>query len=1245
MKPIKEFLTDLRHLDVKLWIDGDKLRYRAAKDSLEPSLRAQLRERKPEILTFLRQADAVLKSSTPPIQAVSREADLPLSFAQQRLWFLSQLDPGSAVYNLPPAVYRLRGILNVTTLKQSLREIVLRHESLRTTFPEIDGRPRQVVAPENTLILSQVDLQTLSSDQQESAVEHQASLEAQQLFDLAQGPLLRAKLLRLGAEEHVLLITMHHIVSDAWSLNIFFRELTALYTAFSKNQASPLSKLLIHYGDFAVWQRQWLQGDVLASQLDFWKQQLTGQLPALELPTDRPRPPVQSYRGNYQTRELPKALKTALNALSQREDVTLFMTLLAAFQTLLHRYCGQDDIIVGSPVAGRNWVETEGLIGFFVNNLALRTDLGGNPSFRELLANVRKTTLAAYNHQDLPFEKLVEELLPKRDPSRSPLFQVSFSFQNFSSSPNWTLPGLSVNPVNFRSKALQYNVARLDLSLYLEESADGLRVWFEYNTDLFDDATITRMLGHFQTLLEGIVANPDQQLSDLPLLTSVECHQLLVEWDHTQADDPHDHCIHQLFEAQVEQTPDTVALIFADGHNPMSEAADTQLTYRQLNSQANQLAHHLQALGVGPGDLVGLCLERSIEMIVSLLAVLKAGAAYVPLDPTYPRERLAYMLSDAQASVLLTQQRLLTQLPQVQSQIICLDVSRADIAQAVGTNPISVVKPDNLAYVIYTSGSTGKPKGVLIAHQGLCNLAHAQIQLFDVQPASRVLQFASLSFDAAISEIVMALCSGATLCLANQEALLPGPNLIQLLQQQAITHLTLPPSALAALPQASLPALQSLIVAGEPCPPNLARQWSQHRRFFNAYGPSEATVCATVADCTEITGQRLPIGRAIANTHIYILDRHLQPVPIGVPGELHISGVGLAQGYLNQPELTAETFIPNPFLGGIRQEERQKAEGRRQEERQKAEGRRQEERQKAEGRRQKVEGKAEDRIQVLGVRSQESESRIQDPEPPPSPHHPITPSPLSASPHLPHHPITPLRVPASPRLYKTGDLARYLPNGNIEFLGRIDHQVKVRGFRIELGEIEAVLSQHSAVQQAAVIVREEALDDQRLVAFVVPNSYQTMTSDELRRFLKQHLPDYMTPGSFTLLEALPLTPNGKIDRRTLSSSDWGQSELSDSVVTPRTPVEQQLADIWAQVLKLDQVDIHDDFFDLGGHSLLATQVMSRVVQAFSVDISLQTLFKFPTVAKLAEHIETLRWMTEDSPEASADQVEELWEIL
>jgi amino acid adenylation domain-containing protein len=786
---------------------------------------------------------------------------------------------------------------------------------------------------------------------------------------------------------------------------------------------------------------------------------------------------------------------------------------LQAFVTLLYRYSGQDDIVVGTPVANRNRREIEGLFGFFVNTLVLRTDLSGNPSFEQLLGRVKEVALGAYAHQDLPFEQLVEALQPTRDLSYTPLFQVMFALDD-ALVPSVKLPELAVS-----SYSVEIGTAKFDLTLSMENTADGLVGVWEYNADLFDEVTIAKMAGHFQTLLEALAANAIQPISQLPLLTQRERHQLLVEWNNTTTDYPFDKCIHQLFEEQVALTPDAVALVFVG----------EQLTYGELNRRANKLAHYLQSLGVGPEVLVGICVERSFDMIIGLLGILKAGGAYVPIDPAYPTDRIAYMLDDSRLPVLLTQQKLVASLPEHQARVVCLDADWEEISVMPELPPQSDVTPENLAYVIYTSGSTGKPKGVLVAHRGLCNLALAQIKLFDVQPESRVLQFASLSFDASISEIVMAVCAGATLCLGTLQSLQPGQPLVRLLQEHSITHLTLVPSALAALPNEELPALQNIIVAGEPCPTSLVAQWAVGRRFFNAYGPTESTVCATVAQCFEGMDV-LPIGRPIDNTQVYILDRYLQPVPIGVPGELHIASVGLARGYLNRPDLTAEKFIPNPF-------------------------------------------------------SNESGSH----------------------------------------LYKTGDKARYLPDGNIEFLGRIDNQVKVRGFRIELGEIEALLSQHPGVRETAVIARVNSAGDNQLVAYIVPHQEPAPTVSDLRRFLKEQLPNYMVPSAFVMLCALPLTPNGKVDHKSLPAPDLNSLLQKSDFVAPGTPTEELVASIWAKVLGVEQVGINDNFFELGGHSLLATQLLSQVSDTCGVELPLSKLFEAPTVASISNYIEAISW--------------------
>ena len=1075
-----------------------------------------------QVIVQLQQQTSQL--AIPPILPQAKEAKLLLSYAQQRLWFLDQLDPNSATYNMPLAL-DLEGTLNVAALEQSLIEIIRRHQALQTNFIAVDGQPQPMIQTERNWVVSRVDLKHLSTTEAQMKAQQLLQQQALQPFDLANDSLIRATLVALSETEHWLVVCMHHIVSDGWSMGVFVEELSALYEAYSQGQPTPLPSLPIQYTDYAAWQKQWLQGDILQSQLSYWQDQLADAPTLLSLPTDRPRPAVQTFVGAYQPFTLSAELTQKLTQLCQQQGVTLFMTLLAAFDTLLYRYSGQSDILVGTPIANRNHSEIEGLIGFFSNTLVMRSDLSENPSFSELLTQVRQTAMDAYAHQDLPFEMLVEALQPDRDLSHSPLFQVAFVLQNTPIS-EVELRGLRISdlPISMAS-------AKFDLTLGMEKSETGLTGVLEYNTDLFYASTIERMAGHFVTLLEGIFDNLQTSISQLPLLTEVEKQQLLIEWNKTDVDYPHNQCIHQLFEKQVELTPHAVAVVFVDGQDDDSSSPQNwgvmgaKLTYSELNNRANQLAHYLlQNYHIKPDTLIGICVERSLEMIVGILAILKAGGAYVPLDPDYPTERLSYMLEDAQVQVLLTQEKLVESLPPNQGHIICLDTDWENISQTHSNNLNITLSSENLAYVIYTSGSTGKPKGVMVSNSGLCNLIQAQIQTFGLNSHSHILQFASLSFDASIWEIVMALGSGGTLYLATKDALMPGQPLIERLRDDAITHVTLPPSALAVLPDVELPKLQTIVVGGEAISVELMKQWSAGRNFFNAYGPTETSVCATIAKCSN-GDDKISIGRPIANTQIYILDNHNQPVPVGAPGELHIGGAGLARGYLNRPELTQEKFIPNPF-------------------------------------------------------SKE---------------------PLS-------------------RLYKTGDLARYLPDGNIEFLGRIDHQVKIRGFRVELGEIEAALSQLPQVREAVVVPREDEPNDKRLVAYVVPQQNSLELAPSLRATLKQRLPDYMIPSNFVVLDNLPLTPNGKVDRRALPAPDV--SDRTDNYIAPRTPTEETLASIFSQVLKLERVGIDNNFFELGGHSLLATQVISRIQSAFSISLPLRSLFESPTIAQLSEIIIT-----------------------
>jgi amino acid adenylation domain-containing protein/non-ribosomal peptide synthase protein (TIGR01720 family) len=1049
------------------------------------------------------------------ITPIPRDKNLPLSFAQQRLWFFDQFEPGSQSYNLPRTV-RLQGKLNIDALSASLNEIIRRHEILRTSFAVADGQPIQVISTSVNLKLPVVNLQHIPQQQREAELYRLAKEEAQTGFDLTQAPLLRAKLLQLGAEDYVILLTLHHIVSDGWSTDILIREVAALYTAFSAARLAPLPQLPIQYADFAFWQRQWFEGEALKNQLAYWQNQLSGELPILQLPTDRPRPTVQTYAGKTLSFVLPTSLSEELKTLSKQEGVTLFMTLLAAFKTLLYRYTSQTDILVGSPIANRNRAEIENLIGLFVNTLVLRSNLSGNPTFRDLLKQVREVALGAYAHQDLPFEKLVEEIQPERNLSHNPLFQVMFVFQNV---PRTTLelPDLNLEVLDVNSET-----ATFDLCLTMEELEQGLRGDLEYNTDLFDAERMNRLVGHFQTLLEGIIRNAEQCLSDLPLLTSNEQRELL-EWDQNQTLGEYLQqglCIHQLFEAQVERTPNAIALTFAD----------TQLTYQHLNQRANQLAHYLHKLGVGPEVLVGLYVERSLEMVVGLLAVLKAGGAYVPLDPAYPQERIAFMLADAQVPVVLTQEHLLANLPNCPAQIVCIDHAEL-IEPQPQHNPVNHTKPENLAYVIYTSGSTGKPKGVMIAHRSLVNFTQAAIKEYAITASDRILQFASISFDAAAEEIFPGLVQGATLVLRTDEMLSSVPIFLEHCSQQSLTVLDLPTAfwqqlttELSASKLSLPPSLRLVIIGGEKALPDKLSTWQQNVttqvRLVNSYGPTETTVVATVCDLSGHFNQEIPIGKPILNIQTYILDPFLQPVPIGVPGELYIGGAGVARGYLHQPDLTADKFIPNPF-------------------------------------------------------SDEENSR----------------------------------------LYKTGDLVRYQNDGNIEFLGRVDQQVKIRGFRIELAEIEAVLSQHPKVRDAVVLPTDNEHGHKRLVAYIVPDSSTLEFLSELRQFLSNKLPGYMIPAAFMLLESIPLTANGKVNRQALPKFDFNTDQQSQLVPAQNT-VEKQLAQIWTEVLELEEVGINDNFFELGGDSILSLQLISKAAQ-IGLHLTPKQLFQHQTIAELA----------------------------
>ncbi|MBV6623053.1 MAG: amino acid adenylation domain-containing protein [Rivularia sp. (in: Bacteria)] len=1048
----------------------------------------------------------------------------PLSFAQQRLWFLNKLEPGNRAYNISLAV-NLKGELDVVVLEQSINEIIRRHEALRTTFTTVNGQPLQVIASCLKLSLPVIDYQKNIDLQGDSAIVQLLTEQSQQPFDLTQGPLLRAKVLRLAPQKHILLLSMHHIISDAWSTEVLLKEIGTLYKAFLAGTASPLPEISIQYKDFAQWQRQWLQGETLETQLSYWKQQLEDIPAALQLPTDKPRPLVQTSNGSQQSIELSGEVINRLKEIACQENATLFMLLLAAFGAFLYRYTGQDDIAVGSPIANRNRDEVKGLIGFFVNTLVLRTDMSGNPTFTQLLERVKKVALQAYTYQDLPFEQLVEVLQPERDTSRTPLFQVMFSVQDYSQLPD--IPGLTLDLVKIEPKTAQF-----DLSASIELRQTAVMAAFEYNTDLFDNLTITKMLGHFENLLSGVAENPQLKLSQLPLLSQADCEELLeYSTNKSQifnAPSQVEQCIHQQFEARVIKTPDAVAVV----------SDEQYLTYKQLNERSNQLAHYLKSLGVEPEVLVGICVERSLEMIVALLAILKAGGAYVPLDPNYPKERLALMLEDAQAPVLLTTSVLLDALPENQSQIVCLDRDWQIIAEYSDENPISDTKSENLAYVIYTSGSTGRPKGVTIEHRSLSNYINNACIEFEIKSSDRVLQFASISFDTAAEEIFSCLVSGAALILRTDDMLSSISHFLERCDKWQVTILDLPTafwhqvSAQFATENLTIPdSVRLVIIGGEKANRNYLDIWQQkvgkQVRLVNTYGPTETTIVATTCDLSSIaTTDEVLIGKAISQVQTYVLSpEDLQLVPVGVAGELCIGGVGIARGYLNQPELTAQRFIANPY-------------------------------------------------------STEPKARI----------------------------------------YKTGDLVRYLADGNLEFLGRIDNQVKIRGFRIELSEIEVLLNQHLDVKESVVVSREETIGSQRLVAYIVPEKEDIKLVHSLRKYLKEHLPEYMLPASFVMLNNLPINVNGKLDRKALPKATDFSHDFNVNYVAPSNEVEKKIANIWQEVLQLEKVGMEDNFFDLGGHSLLILQVQSKLQKVLNQSISATDLFKYPNISALANYL-------------------------
>lgn len=1074
---------------------------------------------------------AAAMSSRQGIHPRASKGPAPLSAFQQQMWFINQLNTSSPAYNTFRAFY-LTGSLDLGVLENCINEIVRRHESLRTVIQLEDGVPVQVVRPDLGFDFSYEDLSSMHNQTAPSVNEpcpavltklnERLVYEARRKFDLAHGPCLRIFVFRLREDEHCFQIVMHHISCDGWSLSVFFRELAALYEAFSRGEASPLQGLQIQYSDYAAWQQQWLKTNAVRVNLNYWMEHLRGAPAGRQLPHDFPRPSVQSFSGGLEDVIIPGQLTEKLKSFCSGEGVTLFMALLAVYQILLSRYSEQSDIVTGFPIANRNQPETHDMIGCFVNTLVLRTDLSGRPGFREVLARVSKSTIDAYAHQDLPFQVLVEKMHSRRDTTFTPLFHSSFVLQNTPDLP-LEFSGLALRPLRVDNMTAKY-----DVNLTLREHEGELRGKLEYSTDLFKAGTIRRLISHFNVLLEEVLRDPDRPVSEAPLLTDNEKHQLLVQWSSAGAHYPMGKCVHELFQEQANRTPDNVAIVFDD----------IRLSYRELNTRANQLAHFLVRQGVGPEVMVGICTERSTDMIIGILGILKAGGAYIPLDPAYPEERLAFILEDTGASLLVTQSHLRDIFPKLFIKIICLDSEHGTIAQYDTGDPSGNAGPDNAAYVIYTSGSTGRPKGVLIEHYSIMRLFEGTRSLYHFNKDDVWTLFHSYSFDFSVWEIWGALLHGGTLLIIPFRVSRSIDEFYELLIWEQVTVLNITPSVFRELVQADSYSiarerlsLRYIIFGGEQLKAADLRAWYDNHddripQLVNMYGITETTVHVTYYPLTRADAQRkngVGIGRPLSDLRIYLLDCNMQPVPIGMPGEIYVGGPGLARGYLNRPELTAERFLPDVFSGEPGQ-----------------------------------------------------------------------------------------------RLYKSGDMGRYLSDGNIEFLGRKDSQVKVRGYRIEPGEIESHILRHPGVAGALVAVRDHSSGYKSLAAYVVVNDISKDISSELRHMLKTKLPDYMVPSVFVPLRAFPLTPNGKVDCSVLPVPFGGHEDQGQEPGRALSSIEEKLLAVWKAIFERDDIGINDDFFELGGHSLLAMRLIAWVHRGMHVELSIHNVFEFPTVAAMAK---------------------------
>lgn len=1048
----------------------------------------------------------------------------PASFVQKRFWFFYKLEPNSAVDNLKK-VFQLNELVNPKTVEKTINIIIQRHEILRTNLAINNNSLQQIVSQKWSLELPVIDITNYSEEERENKLRLLITEIENKPFNLASDLMIRAVLFRCKKEEYILLLITHHIASDKWSLDILSYEFVEIYTSLKQEKCHSLPELPIQYGDFSLWQQQAFKSENIQKQLQYWKQKLAGKIPILNLPYDRLRPVVKSYDASSKKWLLPSQLVSKVKQICQQEKITLFMFFLTVFKILLFRYSQEEDILIGVPITGRKKVETEKLIGCFLNTLVLRTNLSNNPTARELLRQVKLACLEAYENQDLPFEKLIEELQPERNLSVSPLFQVMFNMLN---TPEFSSKFESFTPQNLH---FQKEKIPFDLSLNVQEKNNQIKFRITYNIALFDSSTIERMINHFQNILERVVNNLEEKIAFLPFLSLKEKEKMLVQWNQTNSNDPKEKSVNQLFEKQVEKAPNSIALNFQD----------LSLTYQELNQKANQLAHYLNKLDIKAEDKIGICLPRSLEMIIAIIGVLKTGAAYIPIDPNLPQKRIKNIINDSKIKVLISQEYLLDKFSNYPHKIVLLDQQKSLIEKESTENPVNNIKPNDLAYIIYTSGSTGKPKGVCIEHRSLSAFASpARLQAYHVNSDSRVLLFGSFSFSTSLSEIFMTLLTGATLYIVPQEDLMPTWDFVNILKKHRITNLKTTPSFLTLMPTQDIPDLKVITIMGEPSKLKVLNLWNKNRILLNSYGATEVSVCSTVGRYKS-DRDKASIGHQVSNTKLYILDKYLQPVPIGVPGEIHITGIGIARGYLNQEKLTKSKFIKNPFGEG--------------------------------------------------------------------------------------------------KLYKTGDLAYYLPNGDIVHLRRIDDQVKIRGFRIELGEIEANLAQHPDISQAIVIVKEKKSKEPYLLAYIVVNKNKKLNSLQLREYLTERLPNYMIPSSFVYLDSFPLTNNGKVDRQALpeASLDFHDEDL---FVAPRNAIEKTLSQIWEELLTINKVGINDNFFDLGGHSLLATQIVSRINQQFNLDLPLRYLFELPTIAQLSSVIDKLS-SSQEKPLLSKPQIDSM----